>query len=358
MVALAVAGSSCKKRNTAGADLTGKPSVILLTDSSGIDDKSFNAAAWKGILQYYDDAGLTLKGKMYDFLTCQGDDSYIPNMRQTAEQGWDLIIANGWSFAGPLETVAPEYPQQKFMITDVDYIAEPNVMRFLFREEQGAYLVGLTAALQAQKERIKNPRFGFIGGIPGSTITKFEIGYIQGIKSVLSGAEVIDFYVNDWAKPELAKTQAKIWYDEGVYSIFCAAGASGNGAIAQAKEYRSAGRNVWVIGVDIDQYEDGIYAGNRSAVLTSMIKRVDSAVRYALKSVERGTFTSSVITLDFSENGVDYSKLNPELAEEVISEAESVKKNIINGDIRILGKYKDAMQAGIAPAGLGARDND
>ena len=240
----------------APAQADGRPTIRLLTDATGIDDKSFNAAAWRGIVEYYGDTveNATGRGTLYDVVTAQTQDMYIPNLRQAADEGYDLIMVTGFTWADALGEVAPQYPDQKFTIVDVDWVGQPNVMEFIYSEEQGSYLVGLVAALQAKEDGIANPKFGFIGGVPGATITKFEMGYVQGILSVFPDAEIYDYYANDWGKPELAKAQAKNWYDMGVYCIFSAAGGTGNGTIAQAKEYRMQGKNVWAIGVDSDQY--------------------------------------------------------------------------------------------------------
>ncbi|MDT3358135.1 MAG: BMP family ABC transporter substrate-binding protein, partial [Spirochaetota bacterium] len=248
----------------------GRPTIRLLTDATGIDDKSFNAAAWRGIVEYYGDTveKPANRGKLYDVVTAQTQDMYIPNLRQASDEGYDLIMVTGFTWADALSEVAPQYPDQKYTIVDVDWVGQPNVMEFIYSEEQGSFLVGLAAALQAKEDGIQNPRFGFIGGVPGATITKFEMGYVQGIRSVFPNAQIYDYYANDWGKPELAKAQAKNWYDMGVYCIFSAAGGTGNGTIAQAKEYRNQGKNVWAIGVDSDQYADGIYTGTKSAVLT------------------------------------------------------------------------------------------
>ena len=236
------------------------PTIRLLTDATGIDDKSFNAAAWRGIVEFYGDTvdNAAGRGKYYDVVTAQTQDMYIPNLKQAGDEGYDIIMVTGFTWADALGEVAPLYPDQKFVIVDVDWVGQPNVMEFIYSEEQGSYLVGLAAALQAKAEGIANPRFGFIGGVPGGTITKFEMGYVQGLLSVFPNASIVDYYANDWGKPELAKAQAKNWYDSGVYAIFSAAGGTGNGTIAQAKEYRLQGKNVWAIGVDSDQHEDGI----------------------------------------------------------------------------------------------------
>ena len=336
-----------------------RPTVRLLTDATGIDDKSFNAAAWRGIVQFYGDTleKTANRGKYYDVVAAQTDDMHVPNLRQAADEGYDLIVVTGFSWADALDLVAPQYPDQKFAIIDVDYVIHPNVLDFIYSEEEGSYLVGVAAALKAIEDGIENPRFGFIGGIPGATITKFEMGYIQGIRSVLPNAEIVDYYANSWGAPELAKATAKSWYDNGVYCIFSAAGGSGNGTIAQAREYRMDGLNVWAIGVDSDQYEDGIYDGTNSAVLTSMIKSVENSTIRALTDIEKGVFKSGVVRTSMADGGLAYSKANPALSPSVIAEVDRVKQEIVSGNIKVYGTYREALAAGVVPAGLSALDD-
>lgn len=345
--------------NQAKAKAPAMPTTRLLTDATGIDDKSFNAAAWRGILSFYGDSweNQAQKGKLYDVVTAQTQDMYIPNLKQASDEKYDLIIVTGFTWADALGEVAPKYEKQKYLIVDVDWVGKPNVMEATFSEHEGSYLVGVTAALKAQADGIKNPKFGFIGGVPGPVITKFEMGYVQGIKSILPDATIVDYYANDWGKPELAKAQAKNWYDSGVYAIFSAAGGTGNGTIAQAKEYRSQGKNVWAIGVDSDQYEDGIYAEGKSAVLTSMLKRVESATKYALEQIKANTFKGEVVVFDTKADGVGFSDKNPELGAEIVSKVNEAKAKIISGEIKIIPTYAEAKQAGVVPDNLQASDN-
>jgi len=337
----------------------GRPTIRLLTDATGIDDKSFNAAAWRGIVEYYGDTveKPANRGKLYDVVTAQTQDMYIPNLRQASDEGYDLIMVTGFTWADALSEVAPQYPDQKYTIVDVDWVGQPNVMEFIYSEEQGSFLVGLAAALQAKEDGIQNPRFGFIGGVPGATITKFEMGYVQGIRSVFPNAQIYDYYANDWGKPELAKAQAKNWYDMGVYCIFSAAGGTGNGTIAQAKEYRNQGKNVWAIGVDSDQYADGIYTGTKSAVLTSMLKRVENSSLMVLKAVADGSFSGGVVQMGMADDGVGYSTANPELSANVVKLVDAAKADINSGKIKIFKTYREALGAGAAPAGLAALDD-
>lgn len=337
-----------------------KVTIRLLTDATGIDDKSFNAAAWKGIVQYYGESvdNAKSRGKYYDVVTAQTRDMYLPNLKQTSDEEYSVIVVSGFTFADSLRDVATLYPDQKYAIIDVDWVNLPNIMQYSFREDQGSYLVGVAAALKAIEDGVKNPKFGFIGGVPGAVITKFEMGYVQGIRSIFPNAEIVDYYANDWGKPELAKAKAKSWYDSGVYAIFSAAGGTGGGTIAMAKEYRSQGKNVWAIGVDSDQYEDGLYTDSKSAVLTSMIKRVDSALLDLLQRLEKDNFEGNgVIQLDLAHNGVDFSTTNSELSESIAKKVDQVKKDIISNKINVVSTYKEALSKNLASKGLSALDD-
>jgi basic membrane protein A len=360
-VSMLLLGGCSKKEAPAAAPAAPQDvTVRLLTDATGIDDKSFNAAAWRGILQYYGDTWGSAKGRgaLYDVVTAQTQDMYIPNLRQTTDEGYDLIVATGFTWADALAEVAKGNPQQKYMIIDVGWLDAGNILQAIYAEHEGSYLVGVAAALKAQEDKIANPSFGFIGGVPGATITKFEVGFIQGVLSVFPNAKILDYYVNSWGEPALAKTQANNWYDSGVYAIYSAAGGSGNGTIAQAKEYRAAGKNVWAIGVDSDQHEEGLLPNStESAVLTSMLKRVETSLVYGLNAVKNNTFKGEVITFDIKADGVGYSTTNPALGKSIVDQLEAIKQKIVSGEIKIAATNADAKKLPGFPQNLNAIDD-
>jgi basic membrane protein A len=356
---IAASAFSAGSQASGPAPSAGAVTVRLLTDATGIDDKSFNAAAWRGILEFYGDTwqNQSRRGRSYDVVTASSADMYIPNIRQATDEGYDLIVTTGFTFADALGTVASQNPRQKYMIVDVDWVGFPNVMQATYAEHEGSYLVGVATALKARADNIANPRFGFIGGVPGAVITKFEVGYVQGILSVFPNAQIVDYYTNDWGRPDLAKTQAQNWYDSGIYAIYSAAGGSGNGTIAQAKEYRAAGRNVWAIGVDSDQHEEGLYTNTESAVLTSMLKRVETSLIYALRAVQNNTFKGELIEFDLKADGVGYSSTNPALSQDIRAELERIKQRIISGQTRVAATYAEARRLPGFPQNLMAKDD-
>jgi len=180
------------KESAAQSGASKDVTVRLLTDSTGIDDKSFNAAAWRGILEFYGDTWDNAKkrGTLYDVVTAQSQDMYVPNLRQATDEGYDLIVATGFTWADALSEVAKGNPRQKYLIVDTDWLDGSNIMQAAYAEHEGSFLVGAAAALKAKEDGISNPRFGFIGGVPGGLITKFEVGYVQGVLSVIPNAQM------------------------------------------------------------------------------------------------------------------------------------------------------------------------
>jgi basic membrane protein A len=332
----------------------------MVCDESGIDDKSFNQSAWEGILRYYGETrnNSPNRGVLYDAVVGQSKDQYEALLQQVTDEGYDLVIPTGTSFDDPIRVVAKRNPNQKYLYIDEGGFGLSNVLSAIFSEQEGSYLVGVVAALKAKADGIANPQFGFIGGMQGAVITRFEMGYVQGILSVIPDAKILDYYAGSWSDPGSAKTKAKSWYDSGVYAIFSAAGSTGNGAIAQAKEYRAQGKNVWAIGVDSDQYADGLYTATDSAVLTSMIKRVDSATFYGLSQVKAGTFKGGDRILGMKEDAVGYTTTNTKaLPKSLIDQVEAQKQDILSGKLVLAATYAEAKKIPGFPQNLSALDD-
>ncbi|MBU5675438.1 BMP family ABC transporter substrate-binding protein [Alkaliphilus sp. MSJ-5] len=302
--------------------------VGLVTDIGGIDDKSFNQGTWEGIEKFANEFGTDK-----NFLQSEEDADYIPNLSAFGDEGADLIVAPGFLFEDAMKQVSANFPDRNFLILDAKVEAD-NVASALFAEHEGSFLVGVAAALKA-KEAGKDT-VGYIGGMDYESIQKFEAGYEAGVWAIDPNMKVLVEYAGAFDNAQTGQALAAKMYDQGAYVIYHAAGGTGNGLIKEAQDRRVKGQDVWAIGVDRDQYEDGIYEGDKSAVLTSMIKRVDVAAYDIAKLTLDGKFPGGeVLTFNLENEGVGLPENNPNLSDEIVKKANDFIPKIISGEIEV-----------------------
>ncbi len=304
--------------------------IGFVTDIGGIDDKSYNQTTWEGVKKFAADFGL--EDSQITFLQSKTEADYIPNLSSLADQKMDLIVAAGYKFQKALTDIADNYPDQKFLIID-SVVEKPNVASAIFSENEGSFLVGVAAGLKTKAEG-KN-KVGFIGGEDSELIQRFEAGYVQGVKAVDPNIEVVIEYAASFADPAKGQTIASKLYDSGCYVIYHAAGGTGNGVIKEAKDRKLNGQDVWAIGVDTDQYDEGIYEGDKSVILTSMLKGVGVASHDVCKMVMDGTFKGELLVFDLSNDGVDIPANNPNLEKEWVDEIQKFKEKVKSGEIKV-----------------------
>lgn len=340
MVAGLVTGCSTKNGGTTATPTPGAEggneggsacvmTIGLVTDLGGIDDKSFNQGTWEGVVKFAQDNNMK-ENECYSYLQSTADADYIPNLSTFADKKVDLIEAPGFLFEDAMKEVADLFPDQKFVIIDTE-VDKPNVASAVFKEQQPSYLVGVAAAMKAQEAG--KTKVGFIGGVENPIIERFEAGYKQGVASVDPSIEVLTDYANAFDDPGKGSTLAQKQYNDGAYVIFHAAGATGNGLIKEAKDRREANEDVWAIGVDSDQYDAGLMSDGSSAVLTSALKRVDTAAYYFAEQVKNGTFQGGTMVFDASNDGIGFPKENPNLSDEIVAAMNDALTKIKSGEI-------------------------
>ncbi len=312
---------------------TASYSIGLVTDIGGIDDKSFNQSTWEGILRFEKDFS-SQGGLNVTYLQSESDADYIPNLSTLADEGYQLIVAPGFLFIDSIAEVSRNYPDTHFLIIDSVVGERENVASAVFSEHEGSFLVGVAAAIQAKKDGAK--KVGFIGGIDFDVIQRFESGFEAGVAAVDSSIAVVVEYAGDFANPQIGQTIATKMYDSGISVIFHAAGGTGNGIIKEAKDRAIQNNKVvaWVIGVDRDQYEEGIFntASKQSVILTSMLKRVDVAAYSVSKQETEGNFPGQeVLYFDLSQDGVGIPAKNPNLDNDTLMIIDEWKQKIIDG---------------------------
>ncbi|MEK4661866.1 BMP family ABC transporter substrate-binding protein [Priestia sp. FSL H7-0729] len=327
-VMLAGCGSKPKEETNAGGDTGGTSTeaksdlkIGMVTDVGGVNDKSFNQSAWEALQATETETGVAVK-----YLQSKSDEEYIPNLNEFVKGGYDLTWGIGFQLADAIKTVADQNPDSKLAIID-SVVDSPNVKSVTFAEEEGSFLVGVVAGLTTKTNKI-----GFVGGMESPLIKKFEVGFREGVKAVNPDAKFISNYTGAFDKPDLGKAAAATLYNEGVDIIFHASGATGNGVFNEASARKKQGQDVWVIGVDKDQ---SLEFGDE-ITLTSMIKKVDEAVKRVNQEIVDGTFAGGSENLTLKENGVgvaDTSTAN--VSADVLAKVEEYKEKIISGEIKV-----------------------
>jgi basic membrane protein A and related proteins len=350
MVMLALIAAACSNSSSAaggsqsGTQCNQDLKVGLALDVGGLGDKSFNDAAYTGLQNAIKDGIVCVENTKFLEANATGSNRG-ENITNLAEAGYQLIVGVGFAFSPDINEIAKDYPDENFAVIDGyatcgtacgltnDADAIPNVADLTFTEQQGSFLVGAAAALEAAK--LNNcTTVGFLGGQTGPLIGKFEAGYTAGVHKVNPNIKVLVQYIgddvtafNDATKGEALSTGM---YDDGACIIYHAAGASGAGLFNAAVK-----ADKLAIGVDSDQYLTAS-ADQKPLILTSMIKRVDTAVYNAIQQTGQGSFKGGPEVFDLAHQGLDYSKSNTQLmTQDIIDQLEKYRQDIISGAIKV-----------------------
>ncbi len=302
------------------------PKVAVVFASSGLGDKSFNDSLYAGIDRANKELGITWK-----YAEPRAESEYEVNLRQFAQSGdYDLIVSNGFSQGSSLEKVAPDFPEQKFMIVDT-VVDQPNVASYVYKSEEAAYLAGTVAGLMTKDTSTpmvndKNV-IGFVGGMDIPLIQAFAAGYKAGAVAVNPDVQVLISYVGSWADAARAKELALAQYQQGADIIYQVASQGGLGVIEGAKE-----AGYLAIGQDANQND--LAPDN---MLLSVLKRIDNTGYLACQELLDGTWTPGVHNLGVAEGGVDITNdlSNVKIPDSVMEVVENARQDIISGAVKV-----------------------
>ena len=322
LVAAGCGGGKKSSANTTTATTGGsKLKIGLVTDIGGLNDRGFNHLSYLGLLRAQRELGVDQR--VYQAKSTQ---EYVPNLSTFARQSYDLTIGVGFTEATAIDTVATNFPNSKFAIVDVDQTEEPhkpaNLLGLLFKEQETGYLVGYLAGLE-EKRRPGKDVIGSVGGQKQPPVDRFIAGYQAGAKAADPGIVTLNNYSEDFSDQAKCKQIALNQIEQGAGAIFQVAGGCGLGALDAAKE-----KGVWGIGVDADQ----LFLGPH--MLTSAVKRVDTAVFDAIKLVVDRKFNGGNITFGLKDNGVGIGKISPKVPKSEVAKVMQIRADIISGKIK------------------------
>jgi basic membrane protein A and related proteins len=317
----------------AGAKKHAAIKVVLVTGVGGLNDKRFNALAYRGLQRAEAELGATIEVK-----ESKSDADYIPNLRAAATGGPDLVIAVGFLMTEAVGKAAAAFPNTKFAIvgvsaTDAKIAGAKNVEGLLFREQEAGYLAGYLAGAM-QKTRVKGINkknvVSWVGGRKSRAVDRYGAGYTAGAKAASPGIKVLHSYSNDFVAQDKCKHLANAQIAKGSDVVFPVAGACGLGALHAAKS-----KKVFGIGLDAAQ------GGAGPQVITSAVKKVDQAVFLTIQDVSYGRYaggTNRIFSL--KDGGVGLGRLSKKVPSSIKAKLVKVTARIKAGKIKIPATVK------------------
>ncbi|MBP3886382.1 MAG: BMP family ABC transporter substrate-binding protein [Cellulosilyticum sp.] len=342
--------AGCSSSNSTADESTGAPSkferldtdlnVGLVIGAGTIDDRSFNQGCWEGITA-------TVENSKYVTPAGETESDYLVSIGNLYEGDFKFIVTPGYYFESADYVAQDKYPDANFVILDGaptdpngNTVIGDNTVSITFAEHEAGFIAAVAAALE-----IKEGSFGFLGGMQIPAVVRFEAGYKQGIQYAnenlgtnitLDDVDVV--YQGSFGDKAAGQQIAAQMYDRGVDVIFTAAGGTGIGAITEAKARATNGETAWVIGVDSDQYLDGVYdtETNASVILTSAIKYVDQATHDMIVAKTEGKFPGGEsLVYTAANDGIGIPAENPNLSEETITKVNEVYNLIKDGSVTV-----------------------
>lgn len=307
-----------------------RPGVV--TDIGGLGDRGFNDLADAGMKAAEKDLGVS--GRI---LVPDTPADYSSNLDQLAQNGFGPVFGIGFTFFDAITEAAAKFPDNHFGIVD-SVVEAPNVASLVFREEEGSYLAGVVAALMTQEDTdyttSSGKTVGFIGGQESPLIEKFGAGFEQGVASVCDDCEVLYQYVGTttdaFSDPGTAAEIAENMHAKGADVIYHAAGASGDGLFKAAED-----NQFFAIGVNVDQ----AVTVPDAPILTSVLKRVDTAIQSVIASEAEGEFEGGVQSFGLADKGIalaPFGRFDDVVPQSVKDAVDEASESIIGGDTTVI----------------------
>lgn len=296
------------------------PSVTIVV-AGGLGDRSFYDSANGGLEDLK--ANLGVEGRVIE---CKEDASLYEQSLISAAETSDFVVAVGWQFWEPLETIAPELPDTKFIFVDNELTGVDNIYSITYAENEGSFLVGYIAAKLSETGIV-----GAVGGEDNTTINNFMVGYQQGAAHANPDVKVEISYTADYEDPAKGKEHALALYDKGADVVFQVAGKTGEGVFEAAAETGN-----YAIGVDSDQKFI-----KPDVIVCSMIKEVGKSIYGAVESYINdgafpgGTAWNADMKSGYISVGYGDDTMPQQVSDELKAEVAALADQIMNGEIEV-----------------------
>ncbi|MDR2833540.1 MAG: BMP family protein [Streptococcaceae bacterium] len=336
--------AACGNNNSGSTDSsapaggTDKTTVAIVTDTGGVDDRSFNQSAWEGLQAWGKVHNLSQGQGGFNFFQSESEADYDTHVNNAVSQGFNLVYGIGFKLHDAIAGAADRNPDTKFAIVDDVIDGKKNVVSITFADNEGAYLAGVAAAKQS-----KSGVVGFVGGMTGTVIDRFEAGFRQGVYDTNPNVKVIVEYADSFNDATRGAAITKTMIADGVDVIYHASGGTGAGVFQEAIRHNEGlskddDKKVWVIGVDRDQTEEGNFTdkdGNKAnLVLASTVKGVGKAVEAVSDMLVDGKFPGGEVKVfGLANEGVSLFMENA--PSDIQDAVKAAQEKIVAGDITV-----------------------
>lgn len=315
-------------------------SACMVTDSGGIDDKSFNESAWAGM----EAAAAENSDIAVSYKESANPDDYDPNLQSSVDDGCDFVIGVGGLMAANVTSAALDNTGVGFAIVDgtpSDADGNPveteNVFSIQFDTAQSAFLAGYIAAAQTETGTVAT-----WGGMQIPPVTIFMDGFAAGIEqhNADKGTDVnllgwdaeaqSGTFLNSFEDTAAGKSTSDTFISQGADILFPVAGPAGIGALTAAQEAGDAVHAIWV---DTDGFEATDYG---SELITSAEKGLANAVRDTVLAAYDGNAGNGTYVGTLENGGVGISPFHDfdsVVSDDTKAEVEALKQQIIDGTL-------------------------
>ncbi len=328
----------------AGGSVVDGFTPCIISDDGGWNDRSFNQSAKEGI----DKAAAELGVKSIDVESSSAND-YAPNLENLVAEGCTFIVAVGFKLSADTVASATANPNLQYAIiddrADTDNNGEtdaPNIKPLLFDTVQAAYLGGYAAAAYSAENGVN--KVGTVGGIPIPPVTIFMDGFVDGVKKYDEdkGGNVQTFgwdvaaqngsFTGGFAANDAAKQAAQGLLDQGVDVLLPVGGPIYSSA---ADAIRDSGSKSVMLGVDSDLAKADPNVSD--LVLTSILKRIDTAVYDAVTQAAKGEFDVTPYVGTLENDGVGLADFNSTftLPAGLTDELSALREQIVSGSLKV-----------------------
>lgn len=318
-VSATACGSKTSNKGSEKKETKSDIKISMVTDTGGVNDKSFNQSSWEGLQNFAEKTGAKVS-----YIESTQETDYTTNIDKQVDEGNQLVWGIGFAMANAIQEAADMNDDVNFAIVDNAYEEVPeNVTCVTFNAQDSSFMVGYAAGLTTKTDSV-----GFVGGVSSAIIDQFEYGYRAGVQYAAKelGKEIkVDAqYADSFTDAAKGKAIATAMYSNGCDIVFHAAGGVGIGVIEAAQE-----ADKFVIGVDTDQ--SNLAPKN---VLTSALKRVDVAVANISEKFANGDkIGGQVFTYGLKDGGVGIPENNPNMDPEVYKKTIAIQDEITAGKI-------------------------